>query len=66
MTYIKNIGNKAIASVQDDQRKLLLYEIDMNSILKSYKQLKRKISANQVTLENSINTINHVLINLMS
>lgn len=62
--------NKAIASVQDDQRKLALYMKEnilvTNSILKSYKELSHKISANQAALENSINTINRILINITS
>lgn len=62
--------NKAISSVQDDQRKLALYMKEnilvTNSILKSYKELNQKISVNQVALENSINTINRVLINITS
>lgn len=62
--------SKAISSVQDDQRKLALYMKEnilvTNSILKSYKELSRKINVNQVALENSINTINRILINITS
>lgn len=60
--------NEAISSIQDDQKKLALYMKDnilvTNSLLKSYKNLAHKISANQAAIEDSINSINRILINI--
>lgn len=60
--------SEAISSVQNDQKKLAVYMKDnilvTNSLLKSYKDLARKIDANQAAIEDSVNSINRILINI--